>query len=160
MLGAFAFEAPINYIPKYHRELAEPSIRYLYKMILGHPQALCVFFTNNTYVAVVTEHSIIYTNIYKEKDVITYDFKKPILKLDLVPIGFIKTRIECVSVPTLPYRLFYSKEGKCAYIHNTWVNLEAEPEIDPNMSLYVELLKTEKSEGIYRDTTGKIHYLN
>lgn len=158
-IGPYSFVAPIEYIQKYHIEMPEPDLHFLYKMLLGHPQALCVFFTNNTYVAVVTEKSIIYTNVYNGNDVIPYTFQEPLKVLKLVPIGFVKTRTDCVSVATLPYQLFYSMEYKCVYFKNEWVQLSEIPSVNPPVSLYKDLLENSDAEGIYADSNNKLYFL-
>lgn len=159
-LGPYTFDAPIPYIEKYHMYKAEPSLYYLYEALLGNPEALCVFFANNDYVAVVTERSIIYTNIYKTNDILPYKFSKPLHHVECIPVGYVKTYAECVSIATLPYRLFYSDILHSIYLEDKWIAVKDEPVLNTELKLYAELLKHDEAEAVYMNSEGKMIFVN
>ena len=154
-IGPYTFEAPIAYIDKYHIEKAEPSLDHLYEAILGNTDALCVFFTNNDYVAIVTKNTIVYANIYDKRDVIPYKFKEPLYVVDSVPVGYVKTRPECVSIATLPYKLFYSELLCSVYFEGKWMPIKDKPMINPPIKFYARLLEHEEAEAVYVNSDGR-----
>lgn len=158
-LGPYSFTAPIEYLDKYHATLPVPHMKHLYKNLLGNPSALGTFFTNNDYVGILFEKKIIYSSIYREENLLVYDLSSSVHPIPTVPVGYVKTRTECVSVYTPPYILPYSEDLNCVHLNGNWIKVKDKPVMCRDVGLYKSLLRMTNKEAVYKAENGDLIFL-
>lgn len=155
----------LNFIPAYdysdycHKEKAIPSERNLWKAMFKYKDALAVFFTNNTYVTVVTATRIIYINAYNESDTREFFFSEPVFSLRGINIGYVKTRPKCLTVPVLPYRLYYFPKMDGVFIRGTFQKIAEKPNKCDSLKPYFDLIQNDSAEAIYVTQSGKNKFI-
>lgn len=142
-----------------------PSMVRMYEIMLSDDSILAVFANcNRTYIAIhankLEHHSLCRGEVTsKEKRMLTQiPFKSSIKSNHYNHIGWVKTYQKCKEVYTFPYRLIQDiNTGIIPYYNN--VTLECTPKVNPEVTIYKELLKTEYT-AVYQDAlTGELHYI-
>lgn len=158
MIGPYKFVEPYTWVSEYYSKKPTPPKSLLYKYLLELNSALACIFVNNTYVCRVFSDRLEYIEIAKpmQRDVRILDV--PIEQFPVVNIGWVKTKVRCYSVPTLPWVLHMDITNNMAYMGgSSWLKIEGNPKFftDIDFPLYKQLLEQRNAEGVYVDlSTG------
>lgn len=149
MIGPYAVPINLPYVPESEGNAMFHEYNY-YQALLQDDAAIAVFNLNNYCLCVLT-HTQLYQTVLQvdtKLELMTWNFRSPIVKANYQHIGYIRSYHDCLAVSQYPTYLIREVNSQLAEDFTT--PIVGKPMIDPPLALYKELLNNE-AEAIYYD---------
>ena len=157
-IGPYVVEPEYGYIEEYHSGVAELPLRDFYKLLAEDDNILAALSINKTFIACLFKGGSVYYYYYEDRlfhlSKVNWTYGE---NIDVVPIGFERTRYKCQSVFLMPAQLLYSPSRMSIYYNRTWTPLHRKPMIGHEISnaLYTDLIHQNK-EYVYYSEGGDL----
>lgn len=161
-IGPYKVDERYGYVTEFYTRKATPEIVRLYEALCNSRYAMAAFFVNNTYICTVYEDRLVYTNL-EDGEVETYLLDRYIPAMEMLTVGWVKTRLTCTQVAMTPFLLQMDVNTMKVFMgKDDWRTLPtvAAFQSECGYPLYKKLLEQQGKDAVYIDAaTGKEIYI-